>query len=203
MRDNTPDQDAIITVPAAPDRWDDIEQLFEKTPCWCQYWRVSASDYGRTTKSHLAERLVDRKQGMPSWLEKPSPPGVIAYIGTQAVGWCGFGPRREMERLVRSRTIPTLDDQRVWSLVCFLVLPGYRQRGVAQALLRGAIDIARSFSAPALEAYPIDPTGERVNTPSAYMGTVSMFEKEGFQRVRETYARSAGLTRWLMRLTLL
>jgi GNAT superfamily N-acetyltransferase len=139
---------------------------------------------------------------MRSWLEKPSPPGVMAYIGSQAVGWCGFGPRHEMERLVRSRTIPAVDDQPVWSLVCFLVLPGYRRQGVAQALLRGAIDCARSYGAPAIEAYPIDPAGERINTTSAYVGTVAMFEKEGFIRVLETSARSAGLPRWLMRFEL-
>jgi GNAT superfamily N-acetyltransferase len=146
--------------------------------------------------------LVERKKGLHSWLEKPSPPGVMAYIGKQAVGWCGFGPRSEMERLVRSRTIPAVDDQPVWSLVCFLVLPGFRRQGVARALLRGAIDCARSYGAPALEAYPIDPAGERINSTSAYVGSVSMFEKEGFQRVLETSARSAGLPRWLMRLEL-
>jgi GNAT superfamily N-acetyltransferase len=126
----------------------------------------------------------------------------MAYIDSQAVGWCGFGPRHEMERLVRSRTIPAVDDQPVWSLVCFLVLPEYRRQGVARALLRGAIDCARSYGAPALEAYPIDPAGERINTTSAYVGSVSMFEREGFLRVLETSARSAGLPRWLMRLEL-
>jgi len=193
-------QDSIEVVPAVPDRWPDIEKLFAKTPCWCQYWRVSASDYGRTSKSQLAERLVERRKRLSRWLEKSSPPGVMAYIGNQAVGWCGFGPRHEMERLVRSRTIPAVDDQPVWSLVCFLVLPGYRGQGVARALLRGAIECARSYGAPALEAYPVDTAGNRINTSSAYMGSISMLEKEGFQRVLETSARSAGHPRWLMRL---
>jgi GNAT superfamily N-acetyltransferase len=198
----SPNTDSIKVVPATPDRWPDIEQLFAKTPCWCQYWRVSASKYGRTSKDQLAGRLVERKKGMRSWLEKPSPPGVMAYIDSQPVGWCGFGPRHEMERLVRSRTIPAVDDHPVWSLVCFLVLPGHRGQGVARALLRGAIDCARSYSAPALEAYPIDPASTRINTSSVYMGSVSMFEKEGFVRVLETSARSAGRPRWLMRLEL-
>jgi len=83
-----------------------------------------------------------------------------------------------------------------------MVLSGYRRRGVAQALLQGAIECARSYKVPALEAYPIDPGGQRINTASAYVGTVSMFEKAGFHRVIETSAQSAGLPRWLMRLEL-
>jgi GNAT superfamily N-acetyltransferase len=118
------------------------------------------------------------------------------------IGWCGFGPRQQMERLVRSRTIPAIDDLPVWSIVCFEVRPGYRRRGVARALLRGAIDCARSFGAPVLEAYPVDPEGARISSNFAYVGLVSMFEQAGFRRVVQTSARSAGLPRWLMRLDL-
>jgi len=94
----------------------------------------------------------------------------------------------------------------VWSIVCFLVRPGYRRKGVARALLRGAIEIARSHGAPALEAYPVDLSeqlgGKSIHTSDAYVCTIAMFEGEGFVRVMETSARSGGLTRWLVRLDL-
>ena len=176
LTDNKKNQGSITVVPAALDRWSDIEQLFANHPCWCQYWRVSAQQYGRTSKDQLTERIVERRKSLRSWLEGPNPPGVMAYLDGQVAGWCGFGPRHEMERLVRSRTIPAADDQPVWSLVCFLVLPGYRRQGVARALLRGAIDCARSYGAPALEAYPVDPAGERINAASAYMAKELKFE---------------------------
>lgn len=69
-------------------------------------------------------------------------------------------------------------------------------------MLAGVIDYGRRQGAPALEAYPIDTQGKRVNTSFAYVGTVSMFEAAGFEKVMETRAKSAGLTRWLMRLSL-
>lgn len=193
-----------ITVhPAAPEHWDDIQELFARTPCWCQYWRVSASEYGRASKSELLDGVLARRRAaLREQLARPTPPGVIAYIDDQIVGWCGFGPRSEMERLVRSRTIQAVDDLPVWSIVCFLVRPGYRRRGVAQALLRGAIQCARLHGAPALEAYPVDPGDRRIDTASAYVGTKAMFEKEGFQPVSATSARSAGLPRLLVRLDL-
>ena len=72
-----------------------------------------------------------------------------------------------MPRLARSRTIPTVDDRPVWSIVCFVVRVGYRRRGVARALLDGAVAYARAEGAVGLEAYPIDPAGERVDVASA------------------------------------
>ena len=195
------DQNLITVVPATPERWGDIEELFARIACWCQYWRVSAGEYGRASKSELHEgRPVDRRVALRNQLDRPTPPGMLAYIDGRAVGWCGFGPRHTMERLVRSRTIPAVDERPVWAIVCFLVRVGYRRRGVARALLQGAIEYARAHGAPALEAYPIDPGGKRIDVTFAYVGTLSMFEQAGFRRVVETAARSAGLPRWLMRL---
>jgi GNAT superfamily N-acetyltransferase len=177
-----------------------MEVIFGNSACWCQYWRQSAGGYGRGTKAGLDKRIAEHRKSLRAQLKNPSPPGMLAYVEHQPVGWCGFGPRSEMIRLVRSRTIPAIDDLPVWSIVCFLIRVGYRRRGVARALLRGAIQCAREYHAPALEAYPIDPGGTRIDVAFGYVGILSMFEQEGFQRIVETSARSAGLPRWLMRL---
>jgi GNAT superfamily N-acetyltransferase len=125
---------------------------------------------------------------------------MIAYVEGQAVGWLGFWPRERFERLVRSRTIPKIDDQAVWSIVCFKIRVGYRRRGVAKALLAGAIEFARERRVPVLEAYPIDSGGKRLDVASAYVGFTKMFEDAGFRRVCQTTSRSAGRPRFVMRL---
>ena len=107
-----------------------------------------------------------------------------------------------MPRLVGSRTIPQVDDAPAWSIGCFVVRPGYRRRGLARALLRGAVDYARSQGAPVVEAYPIDPAGARVSSTFGFTGFTAMFEAAGFRRVILTDAHSAGLPRWLVRLDL-
>jgi hypothetical protein len=107
-----------------------------------------------------------------------------------------------MERIVRSRTIPKVDDKPVWAIVCFMVRTGYRRHGVAMALLRGAIASARTAGVPALEAYPIDSEGERLDVTTSYVGFATMFESAGFRKVVETDARSANRPRILMRLNL-
>lgn len=196
------DQSPIRVVPATSEYWADIENFFTGSACWCQYWRMSAGAYGRISKDQHPRYSAKRRNAMRNQLEQSVPPGVMAYMDGQIIGWCGFGPRPEMERLVRSRTIPAVDDLPVWSIVCFLVRSGYRRRGVARALLRGTIECARTHAAPALEAYPVDPGSKRINTAFAYVGTRAMFEREGFRKVVETAARSAGLPRLLMRLKL-
>ena len=197
------DQNPITVVPATPERWADIEELFAGTACWCQSWRVSAGEYGRGSTGELhAGRRAERRDALRNQLERRPPPGMLAYIDGRIVGWCGFGPRQKLERLVRSRTIPAVDHRPVWAIVCFLVRVGYRRRGVARALLQGTIAYARAQGAPALEAYPVDPGGKRIDVTFAYVGTLPMFEQAGFRRVIETSARSAGRSRWLMRLEL-
>jgi GNAT superfamily N-acetyltransferase len=157
--------------------------------CYCQYWRLSAGDFSR----------ADHRASLRSQLDQELAPGLIAYLDGEPAGWCSVGPRHGYERLVRSRTIPTLDEQPVWSVVCFKVRVGYRRRGVARTLLAGAIDYARRHRATILEAYPIDTEGSRVDVGFAYVGTTSMFEAAGFRRIIETDARSAGRPRVLMR----
>jgi GNAT superfamily N-acetyltransferase len=188
----------IDVRPATADRWPDIVELLGghgDRGCWCQYWRQSSSAY-RSLGPGGGRRALEAQ------VAGPVAPGVLASIDGMPVGWCGFGPRSGMERLVRSRTIPSVDDLPVWSLVCFLVRPGYRRRGVARALLDGAIEYARKCGAPAVEAYPVDPGGSRVDVTFGYVGFAPMFERAGFRRVVETAAKSDRRPRILMRLDL-
>jgi GNAT superfamily N-acetyltransferase len=125
---------------------------------------------------------------------------MLAYVDGVVAGWCGFGPRPRLPRLVNSRTIPAVDDRPVWAILCFNIRVGYRRQGVAQALLDGVVDYARRSGAPGVEAYPIDPEGSRVDVSFGFVGLTPMFDKAGFRRVTETAAHSDRRIRWLTRL---
>ena len=188
----------IVTAPAIKGRWSDVVEVFKGSgdrDCWCQYWRQSSSNYAKRPPG--SGRADLRKQ-----VRTGPPPGILAYSAGKPVGWLGLWPREGLERLVRSRTIPRIDERDVWSIVCFKVKVGYRRTGVARALLNGAIDFARRAGVATLEAYPIDPGGRRVDVTFGYVGFTPMFERAGFNRVLDTAARSAGRMRILMRLEL-
>lgn len=180
---------------ATEDRFDDLTSILGSQACWCLYYRLSAGDYSRTSVQARAEYMRERVEASPA-------PGMLAYADSKPVGWCGLGPRSQLQRLQRSRTIPAVDDLPVWSVVCFLVRPGFRRKGIAHALLAGAVRYARAEHAVGLEGYPVDPGGRRIDTTFAYVGTTGLFEAAGFRRVTQTQSRSAGLLRWVMRLDL-
>lgn len=181
-------------VPATVDRYEDVLAILP-TECLCQYWRMTSGEYGRASKDV-------RLRALRAQLEETPPPGMLAYVNGEPAGWLGFGVRQRVHRLVRSRTIPAVDDLPVWSVYCFTVRVGYRRQGIARTLLDGLIEHAREQGAPALEAYPVVTDGARIHGTAAYVGVASMFEAAGFTRIVETAARSDHRSRWLMRLDL-
>ena len=181
-------------VPATEDRFDDVVAVLGGG-CLCQYWRMTSGEYARADEEA-------RLAALRAQLAETPPAGMLAYVDGEPVGWVGFGVRERVGRLVRSRTIPKIDDRPVWSIYCFTVRVGYRRQGAARALLDGLVTYAREQGAPALEAYPVDTGGARIHGTAAYVGVASMFEAAGFRRVLETDARSDHRPRWLMRLEL-
>jgi hypothetical protein len=66
-------------------------------------------------------------------------------------------------------------------------------------LLAGAIEHAHAMGATKLEGYPVDPGSGRVDQTAGYVGTVPLFEEHGFSRLCQTFGRSGGKPRWLVR----
>ncbi|MGI8861436.1 MAG: hypothetical protein ACR2GV_01745 [Gaiellaceae bacterium] len=61
-------------------------------------------------------------------------PGLLAYVDDVLVGWCRVGLRESFDRLEHSSKLVRIDDQDVWSVVCFYVHPSAKRGGVAAAL---------------------------------------------------------------------
>jgi GNAT superfamily N-acetyltransferase len=187
----------LVIQPATIDRWDDVATLLDASSeqgCWCQAWR------GRDEIAKAADE--SRPETLRRQMSGDVPPGFVAYQGDLPVGWVGIGVRTATPRLQGSRTIPTIDDLPVWSIGCFRIRPGHRRQGVARALLDGVVDAARAAGAPGVEAYPIDPGGQRVDVGAGFVGIASMFDAVGFRRVLVTDGHSGGLPRLLVRLDL-
>jgi GNAT superfamily N-acetyltransferase len=134
------------------------------------YWRIGAAYRQRSREKNKAafRRIVRRGP----------PPGLLAFDGDLAVGWCQL--TEEVPWLHRTWRLAPVDALPVWSLSCFYVRIGYRREGVTSALIAAAVKMARRAKAPALEAYPLDAD----KTPSASgSGFASTFERAGFKTV--------------------
>lgn len=175
----------LTVLPLTPERWHDLEALFNARGCsvargcWCMYYRLSGS--AGPLHSGTTRPRANRAQ-LKALVDAGDPPGLIGYRGKLPVGWVSVGPREEYARLRRSPVMKPVDDQPVWSIVCFVVPSEYRGQGVARALLQGAITYAKKCGAALVEAYPVDkPT--RANDESMWFGAKSMYDKAGFVEV--------------------
>ena len=93
-----------------------------------------------------------------------------------------LGPREDFAKLRRSPIMKPVDDQPVWSIVCFFVDRDARGRGLAARMLRAAGAYAQSRGARLLEAYPVD-TAERRHPDTMFFGAKSMYDDAGFEEV--------------------
>jgi len=173
----------IRIEPLSDATWEPLAALFREggdpRMCWCQFWRLRSKDFAPLKVPQLRERLHAQA-------ESDLAPGLVAFEGNRAVGWTSVAPLDHFQRVVHSKVIPRIDDRPVWSIVCFAVSQTARERGVARALLDGAIVFARAHGATTLEAYPLDlEPGRHIDASSVYTGTVSMFERAGFRVVAD------------------
>ncbi|TNM37522.1 GNAT family N-acetyltransferase [Nocardioides albidus] len=161
--------------------------------CWCLSYRIPST-------VNNAMRGEERGAFVAQLLEE-GPLGVLAYDGDTPVGWAAVAPR-SATTFARNRRIPHVDDLPVWSLWCIRVRPGHRGKGISHALIGGAIEFAREQGAPALEAYPLDNRGAKVDQTMAYAGLRANFEAAGFHHAADTSSVLNGHPRVLMRIAL-
>jgi GNAT superfamily N-acetyltransferase len=169
---------SLAVRPLTPEAWPALEDLFGRSGasngCWCMYWVLGPGYRKRPRDQNKADLRALSK-------DEP-PPGLVAFHGDLAVGWCRLTPRADQPWLEHARFLAPVDDVPVWSLSCFYVRRGYRRRGVAQALIAAALRAAKRANAPALEAYPIDTSAPK-STTNLFTGTASMFAGAGFTTV--------------------
>ena len=181
--------------------FDDVRQVIgpkrsDANVCWCLSYRIP-SRQNRELRGPARGKLVEEL------CRNDPPPGVVAYDGDKPVGWAGVAPRSDLNSFARkSSKIPHVDGQPAWTVWCFRTTAGNRGRGIAHALLAGAVDFARAHRAPVIEGYPVDNRGERVDLTMGYVGTRALFERAGFTKVADTESVLDGFPRVLMRLDL-
>lgn len=187
--------------PLTPDRWADFALLFGPrgacAGCWCMFFRESSADFNR-------RKGAGNRAAMRRLVAQGATPGILAYDGGAPVGWCAVAPREAYSRLERSRVLKRIDDEPVWSIVCFFVARTHRKRGLTVRLLKAAVAFARTQGAEIVEGYPVEPRKGAMPDVFAYTGLASAFRAAGFEevarrspvrpimRIRTTRTRTAG-----------
>jgi GNAT superfamily N-acetyltransferase len=176
-------------------------------------------DLPRALAPTRAARSVLNQQDKQQLVHAERAHGILVYAEGEPIGWCQFGPAAELRGLGL--------DACQWRITCFVVAKRQRRRGVAQVALHAALEAIRRRGGGVVDGYPIatwthgrEGTSAAVLVPGAglvgpawgsfgnvsWTGTVSMFQREGFEAVAvigsaspRVLATGAGGTQVLMR----
>lgn len=184
-----------LTVRAlGTDTWDAFADLAERHNgvwggCWCTWFHTFQSE-----KTHSAE---DNRALKETLVREGRAHAALVFDGETAVGWCQYGSPAELPNINHRKeyeaTSERLPDYRI---TCFFIDSKRRRQGVAEAALRGALDLVSRSGGGVVEAYPQDTQGKKITASFLYSATRSLFERAGF-----TYSRPKGKNHCVMTMT--
>ncbi len=169
----------LIFSPLTSDKWNDFEQLFGSHGayggCWCMFWRHTRKHFSKGCKGQ-------NRQDMKNLVFAGTIPGILVYENNQPIGWCSIAPRKDFGSLERSRTLKRVDDEPVWSIVCFFIRKDFHGKGMQGELIKCAVEYAKSKGAAIIEAYP-NMSGHQRLPMEMYMGSLNTFWAAGFKEI--------------------
>jgi len=184
----------IVIKPLTPELAADYFDFFENRAftddspyrCYCQIFQMSkaeskaASDYATTSGldgGQIARTIA--QQQIESGILK----GYLAYVDGVSIGWCNANDRANYPAK-QHYAVPfhAPADKQEKAVVCFLISPEYRGRGVASALLQQVINDAKAENYTAVVAFPVK-RNERFEWDT--QGPIQLYDKTGFVKMEE------------------
>lgn len=155
--------------------------------CWCIGFHFDPDGPKGQLRPHREnkERLVREGRAQAA----------LVFDGEDCVGWCQYGRTAELCNIKHRKQYFAemeggLPD---WRVTCFYAGKRHRKRGVARLALRGAVEAMAQQGGGHVEGYPESVEGRKTSSSFLYGGTVAMFEREGFERVRRL-----GMHHWVV-----
>ena len=183
-------EDQLRIVPANEASWADLQAIFGVADypgrCYCQRFRTEGWHWALSDTVRRDRMRSQTNCGNP---RAATTAGLVAYLGTEPVGWVAVDRRADYPRLYRSPTVwrgrhEDKADDEVWAVTCLVTRKGYRKRGITYALAAATVGYARSRGARALEAYPmIVPPGKEITWGELHVGSRQAFADAGFAEV--------------------
>jgi len=145
--------------------------------CWCMGFHDKPPSWGVSAEGNRAAKETRVRTGRAH--------AALVFDGETCVGWCQFGAPDELPRIKHRRAyeagLAGLPD---WRITCLFVDRAHRRQGVAAAALAGALEEIERLGGGTVESYPEDTTGRRPSSSFLHNGTLALFERHGFERVR-------------------
>lgn len=181
---------AVRVEAASAEHADRLAALFEAagSPCHCRFWHFSGTNNAWLERCAVApgDNRAEFEAALRAGGDEAR--GVVAITDdAELIGWMKVAPVAAVKkaydrRLYRGLPCFAGDRAGVFLIGCALVHPAHRRRGVATALVAGAVRIAPGWGARALEALPRRPR-EPVSDDELFTGPMGAYAANGFVEV--------------------
>jgi ribosomal protein S18 acetylase RimI-like enzyme len=174
---------SIIIKPLTSDLLKDYLSFFDNItfsehPDWSICYCFSYHFIG--TKEHWNKE--ENRSSVIKYINEKKMSGYLAYSGNEPVGWCNANNRLSYERLLKYYNLIDNREDKVCSIVCFLIHPDYRRQGIAQKIITQICTDYSTQNYDYIEAYP--GKGE-LSCESNYMGPLDLYKKFNFKIEKE------------------
>lgn len=172
----------LIIKPLDATTWPDFARLAEDhrgvwAGCWCLNFHEEGRPHVHTPEERRELKHARVREGRAH--------AALVFHGPDCIGWCQFGPAGELPRIKHQNAYTQgLEQLPDWRITCFFVGRAHRGQGVADAGLAGALTEIGRLGGGTVESYPEDTAGRKLSGSFLYNGTVTLFERHGFERQR-------------------
>ena len=150
--------------------------------CYCHYYEVPTAIPWNSLDA------TANRTAMAARIDAGEMEGFLAYAGRDVVGWLNAQPYHKLahacSRLGIAAPELAVPPHEAAAIVCFVIDPRWRRRGVARALLDGAL---ASFSARGIRVVDAFPWKAGASTAASdhYHGPPALFAAAGFAAIRD------------------
>jgi len=152
--------------------------VFTENPDWSECYCYSFHFTGPSDKW----KKDQNRSSVISLIQENKMAGYLAYHESKPVGWCNANNRNNYQRLLKFYDLIDNPDDKVCSIVCFVIDPSLRRKGIANDILKKLIIDYSSLDYDYLEAYP----GKgNLSCEKHYKGPLDLYEKHNFKIFKE------------------
>lgn len=146
--------------------------------CYCHFYEVPVA-IAWSSLDGAANRLA-----MDARIACGEMEGYLAYRSDDVVGWMNAQPRHKLQhacaRLKISAPALPVPPHEAAAIVCFVVAPQWRRRGVARALLEFALADFTARGIRIVDAFPWNTGPDDTSPTDHYHGSPALFAAAGF-----------------------